>query len=152
MWPFKRTFAPITTIPDEWAVAIATRGDQRLIIRIAKWAWPIRGHPDYPWRIGVAAPFPHGFDSNRVNDEDSPFTLLEADLERALCIRLASLPLVVITGESFREHVFHTRDAESVRPGLDAVCAKYSHIGAAYILEHDPKWSTFQHLCGGRKP
>ena len=152
MWPFTRRFGPITDMPEErWDVAVSEYDGQPLYLRINSWAWRIRGHPDYDWRLGIAAPIPPGAHLPSVNEPDSPYCKLETYASTILQRNFESIHLLVLTAPTFRELVFHTRDVESARHKLEAICREFKEIEAATVTEHDPKWACYTRFCGGRK-
>jgi hypothetical protein len=152
MWPFSRSFRPVTEIPDGWAVTSAEHDGQPLFLRINSGAWKLRGHPDYAWRLGIAAPIPPETPLPSVNEPESPFRQLEERAEEILRTGCESLPVLVLTAPTFRELVYYTRDVAAARHKADAICREFRTIRAASVAEEDPDWSCYIRFCGGRKP
>jgi hypothetical protein len=149
MWPFTRRFAPITHIPDNaWSVAVSEHEGQPLYLRINTWARKIRGHPDYPWRIGIAAPVPPNIDLRSLNEPASPFCQLEDRADAYLESNFQSIHLLTLTCSAFRELVYHTKDPQWAQPRLDALCKEFRAIKAASVIESDPKWASYTRFCG----
>ncbi len=149
---FRRKFPSVASIPDAWAVLKGERDGVPMLVRVASWAWDIRGHQDYPWRVGIAAPFASGRDYESANDPSTAHGAFEDRAIAAMSEGLLALPLVVITTPKFRELVFQAKDERMAAERARAICEEFEAIEAAAYMERDPSWEAFAELCGGKRP
>lgn len=138
--------AAITAIPEVWGVAQGNNQGQPMIIRYPQWAKSQVGHSDYPWRIGIAAPFGPGTDWCKANETESRHKQLEDRAIELLCSELQSVPALVITTPQFRELVFYCKSPERTEHTLNSLCGSFADIRAARIIERDPEWNVFLSL------
>jgi hypothetical protein len=147
---------PLTGVPDEWIVAEGEAPDGRpLLLRIRSAAWSIAGHPEYPIRVGLAAPIASTGELERVNDpasaharlEDLAMDMLEHDLLAVMVVALTALE-----GQLFRELVFYAKDSPDLGDRLERICAESDGVEPAAYAERDPKWAFFLSTCGKNPP
>lgn len=101
---------------------------------------PVAGHPDYPYRVGVAV----------LNDR---LTIAEREaLERAVKGTFErdreSVLALVLSARSFLEYVFYSRSPASARLRCDRVAEAFPDAGLDVYAERDPTWITYRELRG----
>src|SRR5256885_3858399 len=99
MWPFTRRFPPLSRMPEEcWSVGVGSEQSRPLFVRLNTWARRLRGHPEYPWRIGISAPIPEDYDLPLTNQPESPYHQLELRASALLTAGEQSVHVATLTG------------------------------------------------------
>lgn len=100
----------------------------------------VAGHPDYPYRVGVAVLNDRLTPAERESLERAVKGTFERDRENVLAL--------VLSARSFLEYVFYSRSPASARMRCDRVAEAFPAAGLDVYSERDPTWITFRELRG----
>lgn len=100
----------------------------------------VAGHPDYPYRVGVAVLNDRLTIAERGSLERVVKGTFERDRESVLAL--------VLSAPSFLEYVFYSRSPASARLRCDRVAEAFPDAGLDVYAERDPTWITFRELRG----
>jgi hypothetical protein len=147
MWPFGRKDRSLRNFPTEWGWSVGqTQWDGKpMFLRLQKRARRFAGHPELPFRLGVAvplhAPNEHGLP---VGEE---FTALNS-IEDALCDSLqpthSGFLVMVITTNGMREFVFYVKDQEKATGAVEAARLIAAGHEVQYYVEKDADWALYR--------
>jgi hypothetical protein len=148
MWPFKRKFPPLESLPaeDEWSVGQGEHDGKPMIVRKNTSAGSYARHPELPFRLGVAIPLrdpdPRGFPTNAEAE-----TLNE--IEDRLCSALGANGrlVVVISTNGMREFISYARSAEIAERAVAQVRAGTKTHEVQHYVEPDPKWQVYDQFA-----
>jgi hypothetical protein len=139
----RRRFPDMSTVPigGRFVTSEALDPDGKpFLVRANVALDPVVGHPDYPYRVGVA-----------VLDDDLSIARREA-VGAAITATFAedreSVPALVLSARSFLEYVFYSRSPTAARIRRDRVAEAFPDVRLDVYFERDPTWLTFRELRG----
>jgi hypothetical protein len=137
----RRRFPPMSSVPPggEFALSEAADPDGKpFLVRANVALDPVAGHPDYPYRVGVAV----------LNDALTPARreALECALVAAFARDGESVLALVLSARDFLEFVFYSRAPAPARLRCDAVGEAFPDARLDAYAERDPTWVAFREL------
>jgi hypothetical protein len=144
---FKKKYTPKTDLQiadNAWQVSQGQHQGSPLIARVNTWAKEILGHPEFPYRVGIAVPFlspqadglptkEENFGFNEIEDEI--FDLFQKDNEAIVC--------VIITTSGMREFLIYSSTKE-VDEKVNQLKSKFSKYDFQSYVQEDKKWDGYK--------
>jgi len=144
LWPFKKKFLPLESIPieDLWSVGRGPIDGTPMIVQRNTSAETYARHPDLPIRLGIAIPIHLPDERGYANQVESK--QLEA-IEDRLCAALgpAGRLVLVITGGGMKEFVSYVRSAPLAERVVAKVREETKSHEVQYYVQEDRKWRVF---------
>lgn len=127
-----------------WQVLQGQNQGKPLIARVNTWAKEISGHPEFPYRIGIAVPFlspqdnglptkEEDFDFNEI--EDTIFNLFQQDNEAIVC--------VILTTSGMREFVIYS-STDKIEDKVKQLKLIFSKYDFQEYISQDKKWDGYR--------
>jgi len=128
-----------------WAVLEGQHNGRIMIIRANEGLKGCIGHPEYPYRVGVAVPFvaPDG-DGLPSSDEIPQLDSIEDTIFEVLSTDNESLVAVVITTGGMREFVLYTGAPEQVKLKFEKLKGMIETHRLQMIIEVDKSWKVYK--------
>jgi hypothetical protein len=144
---FRRKYPARPEISGEgpWALLKGQHNGRIMIIRANTGLRNCIGHPEYPYRVGIAVPFAAPDAEGLPSSNEIP----QLDvIEDALCDQLLtgneSLLAVVITTGGMREFVLHTTAPERVKVKFEKLKGMIETHELQMIIEMDKPWKVYK--------
>jgi len=149
----KRPSRPVLSIHDDsWTVLVsdvpgAPAGP--MFIRRAEWAKRIRGHADYPIRLGISTPLCPG-ENDWTNIDMGVANQFEEVANSTVAIDMDVLHVLVITSPEFKELVYYAKDAGEAERRAQDLNARLPDLEVTHYTEPDPDWLVYRNWCKRR--
>lgn len=148
---FKKKYIPRTKLQindKAWQVSRGEHQDKPLLVRINTWAKELVGHPELPFRIGIAVPFLHpqadglptgeeNFDFNEI--EDAIFDIFQKNNMAIVC--------VTITTNGMREFLIYS-SVDQIEDQINQLKSKFSKYNFQHYISEDKKWDGYNEWLG----
>lgn len=140
-----RRFPAFGALPDEdlWVVGSGTQNNAPMFVRINDTAKSYAGHPELPFRLGIAIPLIDQSNEGLPNEAENE--QLNGIEDRLLDnLKGAGRLVLVITTGGMRDFISYVRtpnDAENIVSALRA-CAKDHEV--QHYVESDARWRLFR--------
>lgn len=141
----KRTSKTDLQITDNaWQVSQGQHQGNPLFVRVNTWAKEILGHPEFPYRVGIAVPFlspqadglptkEENFDFNEIEDEI--FNLFQKENEAIVC--------VIIITSGMCEFLICSSNRE-IDEKVNQLKSKFSKYNFQNYVSEDKKWDGYK--------
>ncbi len=144
MWPFKKKFRPLESLPAEdfWSVASGKYEGKPIVIRRNTTARTYARHPDLPFRLGIAVPL-HNPDADGLAQGDEVEQLHEIEDRLEVALGAFGRKVVVISTDGMREFISYVRSAPLAERVASTVRAATATHEVQHYVEPDPQWSAY---------
>lgn len=142
---FKKKYKSINEYPNTWSVGQGEFNGKPLIARYRQ-IKEAKGHPDYPFQIGVAVPFLKSTDNGLPEKEDSEaLNGIEDNLADVLEKDGQTVFVLTITTSNMREFVLYAKEwkPEYFEKEIKELNKSFPSHSLQFMMRQDPKWSTF---------
>jgi hypothetical protein len=116
-----------------------------MIIRANEGLRGCTGHPEYPYRVGIAVPFVAPDDEGLPSSDEIPqLDSVEDTIFGVLSTENESLLAVVITTCGMREFVLYTGAPEQVKVKFEKLKGMIETHRLQMIIEVDKSWNVYK--------
>ena len=142
MWPFKKqkSIEDINIDEHKWSIIQAKIESEQYLVRINTTASEWYAHPKLSLKIGFAVPCDPQNDAEHLN-------LIEDSIGKIILDKFICIPVLVITGEKFREFVYYAssgvNDNEFIGSIHHNVKDKFKNFDIQCVAEIDKKWLAY---------
>jgi hypothetical protein len=144
-WFSKKKFPPIESLPaeDQWSLGQGQHDGKPMFVRINSSAKEYIGHPDLPFRLGIAVPL-HEPRPDGLPDQTETQQLIEIEDRLFEAIGIEGRVVLIITTSGMREFVSYVRTGEGAQKIAQSLQTAVTTHDLQHYIEQDRKWSLYQ--------